>query len=354
MTSTTALKRTVPFDPALSATLRRRLSSYAPNTQSALASDWRVWQRWHAAQGRGARQKAQGGFPATAEDLQAFIYSLSPPLFQGKDGAVRMDRGATGPGIRSARTVSRYLSSLKTLHRLAELDLTAFGHPDVLHALRTISRGRMATKPRAPFRLAELERLLKGRPVSLREVRDQALAAVAYFGLLRRSEVVALLVDDIAEDEDGSGTITIRRSKTDQAGEGQARYLAPVGIRAVRRWLKEGHVKDGPLFRRIMPDGRVVDEPMRAQEVARIMKRLAARVGMDPTDIAGHSMRIGAAHDLVAAGFGLPAVMQAGGWKAPGMPAMYTRELAAKQSAMASLVGAAGAKRRGRQGTRSP
>jgi hypothetical protein len=68
------------------------------------------------------------------------------------------------------------------------------------------------------------------------------------------------------------------------------------------------------------------------------MKRLARQLGLNAKDIAGHSLRIGAAHDLVSSGFGLPAVMQAGGWNSPTMPAMYTRELAAKQSAMALMV----------------
>jgi hypothetical protein len=74
---------------------------------------------------------------------------------------------------------------------------------------------------------------------------------------------------------------------------------------------------------------------------SRIFKRLAGRVGaeLDAAGIAGHSTRIGAAHDLVEAGFDVAAIANAGGWKSLMMPNYYTRELRAKQSAMAQWIG---------------
>jgi site-specific recombinase XerD len=85
----------------------------------------------------------------------------------------------------------------------------------------------------------------------------------------------------------------------------------------------------------------VGQRPLTDHEVARIFKRLAQRVeagGLGVAGIAGHSTRIGAAHDLVEAGFDVAAIASAGGWKSLMMPNYYTRELRAKQSAMAQLI----------------
>jgi site-specific recombinase XerD len=88
--------------------------------------------------------------------------------------------------------------------------------------------------------------------------------------------------------------------------------------------------------------GAVGATPLTDHEVARIFKRLVRRVGVggiDKAGIAGHSMRIGAAHDLVEAGFDVAAIANAGGWESLMMPNYYTRELRAKQSAMAQCIG---------------
>jgi hypothetical protein len=64
-------------------------------------------------------------------------------------------------------------------------------------------------------------------------------------------------------------------------------------------------------------------------------KRLARRAGLEPLVISGHSAPVGMAQDLVAGGADLPAVMQAGGWKSPAMPAGYAERLLAGRGAMA-------------------
>jgi hypothetical protein len=61
----------------------------------------------------------------------------------------------------------------------------------------------------------------------LGDLRNVALVLVMRDLLTRRSEVAALDVADIADDRDGSGTAMIRRSKTDQTGEGAELYLSP-------------------------------------------------------------------------------------------------------------------------------
>lgn len=119
------------------------------------------------------------------------------------------------------------------------------------------------------------------REVPLIALRNATLIAVTYDTLLRRSELVSLYVEDLQKGPDGSGTVLVRRSKTDQEGEGAIKYLAPDAMAHIDGWLS------------------------------------AARL---------------------AAGFELLEVMQAGSWKTPAMPARYGERLRAQRGAARTLA----------------
>ena len=75
---------------------------------------------------------------------------------------------------------------------------------------------------------------------------------------------------------------------------------------------------------------------MHPASIAKAVKRLAVNAGIEDADrISGHSLRVGMAQDLVAAGADLSGVMQAGRWKTPAMPARYAEHLLADRSAVA-------------------
>ena len=227
------------------------------------------------------------------------------------------------------------------LHPLAGFSDEPTARVDVETTRRIVPRGRSRSKPKKPFRLAHVELALASPAQTLLDKRDRAMLAVADCGMLRRAELVALRVEDIAVDPDGSGTVEVRFSKTDQASVGQSRYLAGFAVTALNAWLEVAGIKDGALFRRVLTRGTVSDKACTDREVARAFKRLARQLGVEGLEaagIAGHSTRIGAAHDLVEAGFDVAAIAQAGGWTSLEMPNYYTRELRAKQSAMAQLV----------------
>jgi hypothetical protein len=131
--------------------------------------------------------------------------------------------------------------------------------------------------------------------------------------------VCALRVADVRRADDGSGTVLIARSKTDQEGQGSVGYLAPRTVAALDAWLAASALTEGPLFRGVHRTGRL-GRALEPGEVARIFKKLARRAGLDPEAISGHSCRVGMAQDLVAFGADLPAVMQAGRWETPAMP----------------------------------
>jgi integrase len=161
--------------------------------------------------------------------------------------------------------------------------------------------------------------------------------AIGWNALLRRSEIVALRFEDLEVDDDGWGTLQIRASKTDQGGEGAVLALEPFVVQTLKEWLIAGEINHGFLFRRLERNGRPGADPVGAREVAEAFKRIAQELGVKG-NIAGHSARIGGAHDLVAEGESLASIIQIGRWTSPAMPALYTRKLSAISAAKARSV----------------
>jgi integrase len=313
--------------PLLYERLRNRLANYTSNTQRALASDWSSWRSWCAAHG-------VSPFPAAPQALVDYVMAHSPPLELDDRGTVSMSANAVGPSIRRARTVTRWLASLSTLHRIADaFDPTR--HADVAAAKRTILRGRDVPDQKAPIRWADVLRALEVLGTKeLRDVRARALIAVAYSTLARRAELVALQIEDITFSENGDGSVALQT----KGGEQSERYLAAEARQALELWLDRAEIYSGAVFRRLDKHGGVGAKPINAEEVARTFKRIAGLIDLDssrPTSrISGHSTRIGAAQDLTVAGAALPEIMIAGGWKSPQMPTHYARKLEVRQGAM--------------------
>ena len=131
----------------------------------------------------------------------------------------------------------------------------------------------------------------------LRAVRDRALLAFGLACCLRRSELVALDLADIAAVPEGL-RVTIRQAKTDQEGRG-ATIAVPDGrrLRPVARlqdWIGRAGLTDGPLFRRLSNAGdKVLDAPLSDRAVARVVQARVAAAGFDPAAFGGHSLRAG-------------------------------------------------------------
>jgi hypothetical protein len=135
---------------------------------------------------------------------------------------------------------------------------------------------------------------------------------------------------------DQSATILVRRSKTDQSQAGAMKWLAPSTVTPLTAWLTTAAIRTGPLFRRIHKSG-IVGEALSDEAIHRTLQRLVRLAGLD-SGVSGHSCRVGATQDMVAAGIDLPAVMHAGSWKSPRMPARYAERLLANRSRMARLA----------------
>ena len=172
---------------------------------------------------------------------------------------------------------------------------------------------------------------------SLADARDAAIIAVASDAMLRASEVAALHVDDIACEPDGAGTVTIRSSKTDQEGRGAVQFLGAPTVVRIQAWLDKAGIREGPLFRRVfVKDSRVGDRKMNVDSIRKIIKKRCAAIGIVDR-VSGHSLRVGAAQSLAAAGASLPEMQTAGRWTSPSMPGHYARRQLAAKGAVARI-----------------
>ena len=239
-----------------------------------------------------------------------------------------------------AATIRQAVWAVGTMHRAAGLTDPTKAE-EVRLALKRMARA-LGTRQRqaAPVGEDDVRLLLRliGPTPSLRMQRDVALLLTMRDLLARRSEAVALDVEDVTPASDGSGTVLIRRSKTDQAGEGEMLWLSPRTMVHLKAWLDLAGVAEGAIFRAINKADRVTRR-LAPGAVPPIVKGLAASAGLDPSVFSGHSARVGMTQDLAAAGSELPAIMQAGRWKSPTMPARYAERQFAGRGAVARFYG---------------
>ncbi|WP_378952600.1 GIY-YIG nuclease family protein [Pelosinus sp. sgz500959] len=133
---------------------------------------------------------------------------------------------------------------------------------------------------------------------SLIDIRDRALILIGFAAGVRRSELVAIMMDDIEFNCDGL-TITMQNSKTDQNGQGNKKsiyygsHLETCPVRSLQEWLKAAKIESGPLFRRINRHGQVGERVLGDQSVALIVKKLAKAAGLDEKKYSGDSLRSG-------------------------------------------------------------
>ncbi len=305
-----ALADSADVQAALVDYLAAARGAFAPNTERAVRADTGVFAGWCAVAGLSAALPVA---PATAA---AFVDAMAE--------------------TRRPATVTRYVASLNHLHRAGGLPTP--GTAEVVRlALRRMRRTR-GTRQRqaAPLGWNRLRRILDSLGDGRADLRDAALLALAYDTLARRSELAALYVADLARDADGSGTVLIRRSKTDQEGGGRVAFVSADSLSRIDTWLAAAGISTGALF---VPLGnaRKADRLGEA-DVARIFRRRAIAAGISPEAIGGHSTRVGAAQDMVAHNLGIATIQQAGGWKSPRMPARYGERLEAKRSGAAALA----------------
>ena len=293
--------------------VRAARGAFSGNTERAIRSDLALYAAWCDGQGLRA-------LPASPETVAGFVDAMAES--------------------RSPATVRRYVASIAVAHRAVGRG-RILESPPVRLALKRMHRRKGRRQGQAggltwPLR----QRLLAAagdRPIDLR---NRALLAVAYDGMLRRAELTDLQVSDLLEEMPGDASLLVRRSKTDGEGVGEIVYLARDTVRLVRAWLERSGIAAGRLFRSVDKGGKVGDR-LDPSQVPRIFKAMADRAGLPGAvadGLSGHSARVGAAQDMIAAGIELPAILQAGRWKSTAMVNRYGERLLAKRSGAAQLA----------------
>jgi site-specific recombinase XerD len=238
-------------------------------TRRAYKSDFSAFQAW-------CEQRGLASMPSAPDAIAVYIASLA----------------TSG---RRPSTIQRAIAAIRYAHSLAGHEL-----PTASERVKVVMRGIRKTVGAAKVQKTAatspcLVSLLNACPDSLKGKRDRAILALGFAGAFRRSELVALNVEDLTETADGF-RVMIRASKTDQAGEGQV-VAIPTGhrirpVEAVQAWLQAAGITTGPIFRSVGKSGRL-GAGMTAQSVALVIKQYAEAAGFDPAGFAGHSLRAG-------------------------------------------------------------
>jgi site-specific recombinase XerD len=260
-------------------------SALAPSTRKAYEHDWLMFATWCAE--RGVR-----AIPAAPASVAAFLAAEADREFRPV-------------------TIGRRAAAIAAAHRAQD-------HPNpcdsgAVQAVMSGIRRELGTEPQRqakPLELEPLARVVEPLELTTRAAyRDRALLLLGFAAALRRSELVALDVEDLDFDPAKGVLLTIRRSKTDQerAGATVAVPYARAGndlcaVRALLAWLQTAEIHRGPVFRQMRRGDTLTDRRLSDQSVALIVKRRAQAAGVRPEKLSGHSLRAGYATAAAAAG----------------------------------------------------
>lgn len=261
----------------------------AENTLKAYRSDWAAFESF-------CRGREVPSLPAAPATVAAYAAEAARTL--------------------KANTVERRLTAISQAHQLA-----GCANPVEDKLVRTVMAGIRRVKGttqqgKEPLSPDILRKMFAGARDDVRTVRDRALLLVGFAGAFRRSEVVALRLEDVRF-TDGGLVVTIPQSKTDPEGEGQTVGI-PYGshpescpVRALAVWIERSNITYGYLFPVIGRwGGEVTGKPICDHQLAKIVKRLALRAGLDPAAYSGHSLRSGLATSAAEGGASERAIME--------------------------------------------
>jgi integrase len=268
---------------------------WSPRTQAVYAINWRDWERF-------CGEHKAAPLPADDAVLAAFLRARAE--------------------THSTASVSQRLAAIVAAHELEGCPLRIKGSV-IKDAWAEIRRTKgMAKNPKAALVSADIKRMIRAIPAD--RIQDRALLLFGFATAMRRSEIVALNVEDLAFDESGL-VITIRRSKTDKDGMGQPvailrRHNEWCPVAALEAWLTTG-ISGGAVWRTSL------DTRMDAATVALLTKRYAAKIGLDPARIGAHSLRRGCVTEMFRRGIDIKHVMAHSRHKTVGVAMGYVEAM---------------------------
>ena len=190
-------------------------------------------------------------------------------------------------------------------------------------------------KGKKPLLISNLKQIInvidKENNDEIKKLRDRSIILIGFSGGFRRNEIVALDYDDLDFVTEGL-KITLRKSKTDQFGEGMLKAIpyfensqyCPVV--SLQNWIKISKISSGPIFRRFVKGSKLSDYRLTDQTVALLIKKYLKLTGINNKNYSGHSLRSGFATSAAESGAEERSIMAMTGHKSTEMVRRYIKE----------------------------
>jgi site-specific recombinase XerD len=232
-------------------------------------------------------------------------------------------------------TLKRRLVSIGVIHKLKGHYLDT-KHPSIIENIMGIKRRKGSIQTaKKPILINSLKKIVNvidlQKKEEIKKLRDRSIILIGFSGGFRRNEIVSLDYEDLDFVPEGL-KITLRRSKTDQFGEGSLKALpyfdnpqyCPVA--SLQKWVEISKIISGPLFRRFTKGSKLSKNRLTDQTVALLIKEYLKIAGIDSKNYSGHSLRSGFATSAAESGAEERSIMNMTGHKSTEMVRRYIKE----------------------------
>jgi len=232
-------------------------------------------------------------------------------------------------------TLKRRLVSIGVIHKLKGHYLDT-KHPSIIENIMGIKRRKGSVqKSKKPILIKGLKQIIntidEQKNEEIKKIRDRSIILIGFAGGFRRNEIVSLDYDDLDFVPEGL-KITLKRSKTDQFGEGTLKGLPYFDssqycpVLSLKKWVEKSNIDSGPLFRRFSKGSKLTENRLTDQTVALLIKKYLDLAGIESKNYSGHSLRSGFATSAAESGAGERSIMAMTGHKSTEMVRRYIKE----------------------------
>jgi site-specific recombinase XerD len=232
-------------------------------------------------------------------------------------------------------TLKRRLVSIGVIHKLKGHYLDT-KHPIIIENIMGIKRRKGSIqKGKKPLLINNLKLIInvidESNNEDIKKFRDRSIILMGFSGGFRRNEIVSLDYDDLDFVTEGL-KINLKRSKTDQFGEGSVKALPYFDnpkycpVLSLKKWIEISNINSGPLFRRFSKGSKLLENRLTDQTVAHLIKKYLKIAGIDSKNYSGHSLRSGFATTAAESGAEERSIMAMTGHKSTEMVRRYIKE----------------------------
>ena len=232
-------------------------------------------------------------------------------------------------------TLKRRLVSIGVVHKLKGHYFDS-KHPSIIENIMGIKRRKGSIKTsKKPILINNLKAIInvidQQKKKQIKILRDRSIILIGFSGGFRRNEIVSLDYDDLDFVTEGL-KINLRRSKTDQFGEGSTKALPYFDnskycpVISLQKWIEISKISSGPLFRRFAKGSKMSENRLTDQTVALLIKEYLKLAGINNKNYSGHSLRSGFATTAAESGAEERSIMAMTGHKSTEMVRRYIKE----------------------------